>query len=563
MSFPVEPTGTLFTVVCSVPVLFYVTKRLLRPRPLPGIPHHPITSPLGDFWSLAADTAEYGTPFDEGSFFWTSAEKLGPVFQVLMGPFTPAVVVADAQEMEDVLLRSRSKSLDICNVMLNMFSAPMPLGMTGIKTNEMWHRHRRVSTAVTSSTSLRKLAPSVVANARRLVKYWDEKMKQAASHGASCFCYEDDFEGATLDAITNAVTGRPCGVIGNLLDQLRHGSTKIDVDQYGGAVFQLKQHPLWTAFRFLFQQMQAVAFLPPWFSKIYQRLVTYTPCYRRHYKLAFEYVDTAIDEGRRAVREARAHKEEPNTDTMISWVVEKELESGEALLPGKEFRDEVMTYILIKYLTDAPEVQRELRAELLSGLDNCPDKRPLTFDDVLTERVPYLEAVVYEILRHAQVTELTCRTTLEPVNILGHTIPAGVEVLFLTMVSSMMSTNSRTSPIRAVDSLRSESSLTQGGGTPLWEESRTFKPERWLADDPDGNGRVFNPKAGYSMPFGVGPRSCAGRPLALMELKLYIATLNLAFFFDKLPAELGGHRPQARMTRGPVQVYVAPRPWDD
>ncbi|KAG8894578.1 hypothetical protein FRB99_001131 [Tulasnella sp. 403] len=568
-----------------MPVLLYLTTRFLRPKPLPGIPHYPVTSFFGDIMALGTDAVKYGTPFSEGAFFWTSVEKLGPIYQVFMGPLQPStVVLADAQEIEDVLLRSRNKSMDICNIMLNLFSATIPLGcMIDIPVDDMWRRHRRVSTALMTSSSLRKMTPSIVANTGLLVEYWREKMRQAETQGAVCFACEDDFEGSTLDTITDIVTGRRLGVTANHLDQLYRGSAKIEVNQHGGAVIHLTEMPLYTALRWLFHQIGRVAYFPPWFAKIYQRLVIYTSSYKQHYSIAAEYIDGCIEEGRTAVKEARSLGEEPSAKTMISWVVEKEVESGQPLLPGREFRDEVLTYIFgvrpcssdgghdttstvlqwgIKFLSDAPDVQRTLRAELLSRLDDSPDKRPLTFDDMSSEKVPYLEAVVAEMLRHGQVSEATSRTTLEPVTIFGHTIPAGVDIIFMTTAASIMSTESKAEQIRARDDVRSESSLKQGSNTSLWEDdSRLFKPERWLIDDPNGKGRIFNPKAGYNMPFGVGPRSCAGKQLAQLELKLFIATLNLAFFFEKVPAELGGYKPVARLTRGPSQSYVAPRAW--
>lgn len=44
---------------------------------------------------------------------------------------------------------------------------------------------------------------------------------------------------------------------------------------------------------------------------------------------------------------------------------------------------------------------------------------------------------------------------------------------------------------------------------------------------------------------------------------MYIATLNLAFFFDTVPQELSGIRATVQVTRIPDQAYVNPRPWRD
>lgn len=65
----------------------------------------------------------------------------------------------------------------------------------------------------------------------------------------------------------------------------------------------------------------------------------------------------------------------------------------------------------LKFLTDAPDVQRALRAELTSVLDDS-DQRPLTYSDVNSDRTPFLEAVVAETLRCGRVAEGTRRQSM-------------------------------------------------------------------------------------------------------------------------------------------------------
>lgn len=54
----------------------------------------------------------------------------------------------------------------------------------------------------------------------------------------------------------------------------------------------------------------------------------------------------------------------------------------------------------MKFLTENPHVQQTLHNELLSALEDAPQDRSLTFDDMMSaDKTPYLEAVVAEILR--------------------------------------------------------------------------------------------------------------------------------------------------------------------
>jgi len=53
---------------------------------------------------------------------------------------------------------------------------------------------------------------------------------------------------------------------------------------------------------------------------------------------------------------------------------------------------------MLKYLTNYPEVQRKLRASVLSCVPEIAD-RPPVFEEMNPETIPYLEAVVHEVLR--------------------------------------------------------------------------------------------------------------------------------------------------------------------
>lgn len=116
------------------------------------------------------------------------------------------------------------------------------------------------------------------------------------------------------------------------------------------------------------------------------------------------------------------------------------------------------------------------------------------------------------------------RTALEPVTILGHHIPAGTNIIFMNMLAGDRVTEENLPQIRALDAVRSESSNRIGlGERGLWTNPQAFAPERWIVDDGSG-GQKFNAKAGVSVPFGVGVRSCAGKALAVSRLR--VATKN-------------------------------------
>ncbi|KAF7857124.1 uncharacterized protein EAF02_011357 [Botrytis sinoallii] len=65
-----------------------------------------------------------------------------------------------------------------------------------------------------------------------------------------------------------------------------------------------------------------------------------------------------------------------------------------------------------------------------------------------------------------------------------------------------------------------------------------FHPERWLAAN-DSSSPFHNDNRNAVQVFGIGPRSCIGRPLAIAELKLVLARIVWRFDLEKVDSEAG------------------------
>ncbi|KAI1866588.1 hypothetical protein JX265_007889 [Neoarthrinium moseri] len=79
----------------------------------------------------------------------------------------------------------------------------------------------------------------------------------------------------------------------------------------------------------------------------------------------------------------------------------------------------------------------------------------------------------------------------------------------------------------------------------------TFRPERWLDDGADKARAAF-------APFSVGPRTCAGKPLAYQEISLALAKTLWYFDFEPAPGylgDIGGGTPGKTDGRGRVGEY--------
>ncbi|KAL1445378.1 hypothetical protein MTO96_045055 [Rhipicephalus appendiculatus] len=67
----------------------------------------------------------------------------------------------------------------------------------------------------------------------------------------------------------------------------------------------------------------------------------------------------------------------------------------------------------------------------------------------------------------------------------------------------------------------------------FWPHPLQFNPERFAPENED---QVI--KAAY-MPFGVGPRNCVGKTMAMLKLKLAMAKLLLKYRLELGPSQMG------------------------
>lgn len=69
-----------------------------------------------------------------------------------------------------------------------------------------------------------------------------------------------------------------------------------------------------------------------------------------------------------------------------------------------------------------------------------------------------------------------------------------------------------------------------------FHKPKEFHPERWLASP---NSPFHNDHRNAIQTFGVGPRSCIGKPLAMAELQLALARMVWRFDLEKADTEAG------------------------
>lgn len=198
---------------------------------------------------------------------------------------------------------------------------------------------------------------------------------------------------------------------------------------------------------------------------------------------------------------------EPAADSLLAVLLEQRDEHGN---PASDQR-----------------VRDQLVALLVGGHDSSAASLAWAFERLarhpevharLAEDDPaYLDAVVKEVLRVRPALTIAPRLLLEPVQIAGHTLPAGVQVAACLWLA-----------------MRRED---------LWPQAGAFRPERWL------EGPTPNPLSW--IPYGGGVRRCAGAPFAEMEMR---EVLRAAAKLRLRPA-----RPEAERARRSMLVVVPER----
>ncbi|WP_254768112.1 cytochrome P450 [Salinilacihabitans rarus] len=229
-----------------------------------------------------------------------------------------------------------------------------------------------------------------------------------------------------------------------------------------------------------------------------------TPANRR-----FERGRERLDEIVSALIESR-RETAADRDDLLSTLLVAEDERGEGM-SDEGVRDEVVTLLAAGHDTTAlaltyawhllgtnPDAAARLREEL-----DALDGEPPTLADL--SDLEYTGAVVSEALRLYPPTHATAREPTEDVTFDGYVVPAG-EPVFLPQW------------------------IVHRDGR-WWDDPESFRPERWLDDDPD------RPEYAY-FPFGGGPRHCLGHRFATVEAQVVLATLAPRWDLEPLASEL-------------------------
>jgi cytochrome P450/nitrite reductase/ring-hydroxylating ferredoxin subunit len=408
------------------------------------------------------------------------AATYGPMFLLRFGP-RKVLVIADPKLVEPIY-RARPDVYRRPSQIEDIFEELRVAGVFSAE-GEAWRAQRRLAMEALSQRHLRGFYPSLSHVARRLLRRWGE-----AADAGRVLDVADELKRFTVDVTTLLVFGHD-------LNTLEKGDEDI---------IQRHLEHIFPAFA-----RRLNSLVPYW---RYLRL----PADRRvdrAVESVYEWLQAVLGQAREALASDPARSETPKN------FIEAMLAARDA--DGKPFTDDVilgnaLTMLLagedttaytvawaMHHLCDAPAAVEALRreAEATSGSADVPA------DLEQAGRLAYAAGVANESMRLRPVAPIPFFEPNVDVVIGDVAVPKGTNIVFVARASALSGAH--------------------------FESPAAFMPERWLdGASPRAAGRAHAPSA--HTPFGSGPRICPGRSLAILEMRVALASIYKAFDVERV-----------------------------
>ncbi|KAJ4368080.1 hypothetical protein N0V83_006435 [Neocucurbitaria cava] len=535
-----------------VAIALYVAYTAIRPKPLPGIPYN-----LSAASKLLGDVPEM-----MGYVLRTKR-----IFAFIKPGGLPWVVVTDPMESQDILLR-RGREFDR-SVFGELIGGILPeQHIQFLSTDARFKNNRALINHLMAPTFIKEVsAPEVYKSIETLIRVWQAKCEKAQGRP---FVAHGDITYAALDAIFASSFGLP-EEESNTYQRLAAverstPSVPSNVDEPvefpDGRVPDIFSAVLTLANSVTDTQLSPAPRLTSW---VLRKL----PYMRKATAIKDQYIR---DQVAQCVQLINKGSEKPRSALHSVLVREKETAGKEDRQPDyykRAIADEFFGFMMaghdttattvawgIKLLADNPASQETLRSALHDAFPEAlSEARAPTYAELARTSTPYLDAVVEEILHHANTIAFVVRQALQDTTVLNRRVPKGTDVFLMANGAGYLEANM---PVQDSDRSPGARRTENKALTGLWDNASIslFQPERWLKAQAETGTETFDPMAGPSLPFGLGPRGCFGKRLALQALKIQFALIVWHFRLLKCPEELSGYEAVQRFAREPVQCWL-------
>jgi cytochrome P450 len=415
-------------------------------------------------------------------------DRLGPIYRLKLG--SRVVVVLGDHEAIAAVLRDRPEGFRRTS-RLEEIGEELGLlpGVFGVN-GAVWRRQRRMVMASFSPGHIRRYYPSLVEVAQRLSRRW----KRAAQQGAS-IDLQADLMRYTVDAISGLAFGADVNTLESEGDVIQQHLDKIFPALHKRLIAPL---PVWR-----------------WIRTPADRAV------ERGVVAVMAAVEKFVCEARARLKADPGLRQRPNNLLEAMLAAADEDGSGiddrqvagnvfTMLLAGEDTTANTLAWMIHLLWCDPAALARATReVRGVIGNAHAPTLEQL-------EALDFLEACAQETMRLKPVAPLIGIEAVRDTVIADVKIPAGT-----VLINAMRWDGIKNDQI---------------------SNAAQFVPERWLGESTQGA-----PLKRLSMPFGAGPRICPGRYLALLEMKLAIATLLCRFDIESIETP-DGAPPRERLT---------------
>ncbi|KAK3501419.1 putative benzoate 4-monooxygenase cytochrome P450 [Neurospora crassa] len=350
-------------------------------------------------------------------------------------------------------------------------------------------RKRKIVSHTFSAKSVQQFEPYMHSNLELFVKQWDSMIKNSKNpdKAAHLDCLEW-FNYLAFDVIGDLSFGQPFGMLSSGADMAEIRSSPDAAPIYAPAIEILNRRGEVSATLGIHPTLKPFAkYLPdPFFTKGLAAVENLAG-------IAIACVKSRLDNPPPVTRKDLLQRLMEGRDEKGEPLGREELtaEALTQLIAGSDTTSNSSCALLF-HAVRTPGVMQKLQAELDAHIP--PEVDVPTYD--MVKDLPYLEAVINEILRFHSTSGIGLPRQIphdaaQGVHIQGYYLPPGT-VLSVPTYSIHHSKE-------------------------IWgPDADEFKPERWE--------RLTARQKNAFIPFSHGPRSCVGRNVAEMEMKLIVAT---------------------------------------
>lgn len=367
-------------------------------------------------------------------------------------------------------------------------------GLFNVRNRQDHTRKRKIVSSTFSQKNVLEFEVYIADVLRNFIKKWDKYTEEAKKNGANGGWWVVDtlpwLNYLAFDIIGDLAFGSPFGMVDREADVapiLQEDGTLIHVP----AVDILNERGEYSNCLGVMQPWLRpyAKYIDPWFARGATSV-------RNLAGMARARVQERLKTGAGDRKDLLARLQEARDDNGQPMDIDElTAEALTQLIAGSDTTSNSSCAIIF-YLARNPDKQEKLQAELDKAFAGKNIDGVVEYEDC--KSIEYLQCCIDEALRMHSTSSMGLPRIMNDCEFKGERIKAGMECSV---------------PAYTIHHLES-----------VWGDPFTYRPERWQGSDAKQLEKSF-------VPFSVGPRSCVGRNLAMMELLKFMSSLFYRYQF--------------------------------